>query len=144
MAETVKHSTMKGVDAHSITRWEVATSAELPTELVATDLHKVAYVADTTTYLILTAIEPAIVWTPLSYKADNPVVDAEQAGQDITLTFEDGTSFAFTLPTVPDAPNSVMDITVDGNGDLVVTFLDTSTALLDLPSAASYDGNAIE
>lgn len=89
MVTTAKHNTMAGLDMHSIVRWSAATSANLPTPLTADDLHKVAHVVDTDTFLILVAFDP-ITWKELSYESSNPVVDILLDGDNnIVVTFED-------------------------------------------------------
>ena len=138
MSETVKHSTMSGVNAHAIIRWDVASAQELPTELATADKGKVAFLQDTGQFLILQSTDP-VEWVALSYTGDNPITGASLEEHTLTLTFEDETTQDLTLP---EAPNAVTDVSLNEEDDLLFTFADGSSVTVELPEG--YSGNAIE
>lgn len=143
MAETVQHSTMSGVDAHGLQRWDVADLAARDTIVpAATDVHKVAYVQSEEMYYILVSANP-IKWKQLAHSTANPFVSASLAGYTLTLTAEDGTETIINLPEPPAQANSVIDVAYDpGTNALVFTYLDATTEAM--PLTDQYAGNAIE
>ena len=143
MVETVKHSTMKAADMHSLVRWDVVDAAALPTAPVEADLHKLAYVQSSGLYFVLQAITPEIVWKEFSYEGNNPIVDVSVTGLDITFTYEDGATVVVSIPENPTVPNAIVDVDITGS---TLTFLYAGGQELNvlLPTYNVYTGNAVE
>lgn len=141
MAETVKHSTLSGPDAHPINRWVVADVANLPSAVVAADLHKIAYVTAQGAYYALTSIDPAPAWLRIPGAPDstNPVVDIAVVDSTMTVTYKDAASEEIALPE----GGGVEPKTVTGIGtsrtiaaaDLAASLQATVAATLTIPDA---------
>lgn len=91
------HSAVPPSENHPVVSWIVADPAALaaltPT---SADVHKVAFVASTSTYYALVGHSP-ISWTLLNATPVNAVVSVSQAGEDLTFTFADGTTQVITV-----------------------------------------------
>lgn len=153
MAAQTQHAIIPPVHNHTIVRWALATQAEFAAlaGLIAGDIGKVAYVAETRVYHVLRNHDP-ISWDALNESATVSTAEYDATARTLTLTLSNGATIVATDVAVPEFP--VADFALLDSA-VTVTFatsagpVATNSRVIDVPARSTvrinnfpvYDAN---